>query len=278
MTAQPLHVRRHGRGPAMMMLHGFTGSGQGLESLARSFEDEFEVLVPDLPGHGRSSIHAGYSFDRTVDDLLATLATCGHRDACWLGYSMGARLALACAAREPRCATSLVLVGARAGIADPAEREVRRREDEALAARIEAGGIEAFVDQWMTQPLFATQQRLGDAFLAGARRERLANSARGLAASLRVLGPGAQQPLFDVLARVEAPVLLVAGALDRKFSDLARDLASRLPRAEVREIADAGHAAHLEKPEAFLAAARDFLRRSAAPAATAFTTQVQETA
>lgn len=262
----------------MMLLHGFTGSGQGMESLARSFEDEFEVLAPDLPGHGRSPLPAGYSFTRTVDDLLATLGACGQRHACWLGYSMGARLALACAAREPRCAASLVLVGTRAGIADPVEREERRREDEALAARIEAGGIEAFVDQWMAQPLFATQRRLGDAFLAGARRERLANSAKGLAASLRVLGAGAQQPLFDVLARVEAPVLLVTGALDHKFAELARDLAARLPRAEVCEIADAGHAAHLERPEAFLAAARDFLRRSAAPAAKAFTTQVQETA
>lgn len=278
MTGRPLRVHRRGRGPAMMMLHGFTGSGQGMEGLARSFEDEFEVLAPDLPGHGCSSITAGYSFDRAVDDLLATLEACGHRHACWLGYSMGARLALACAARQPRCAASLVLVGARAGIADPAEREARRREDEALAARIEAEGIEAFVDQWMAQALFATQRRLGDAFLAGARRERLANSARGLAASLRVLGPGAQQPLFDVLARVEAPVLLVAGALDRKFVEVARDLAARLPRAEVCEIADAGHAVHLERPEAFLAAARDFLRRTAGPARSVFTNQVQETA
>jgi 2-succinyl-6-hydroxy-2,4-cyclohexadiene-1-carboxylate synthase len=261
-----------------MLLHGFTGSGQAMAALAECFEGSFEVLAPDLPGHGRSPLPANYSFDAAVADLLATLAAYGHRQACWLGYSMGARLALACAARDPGCATSLVLVGARAGIADPAEREARRQEDEALASRIESAGIEAFVDHWMAQPLLATQRRLGETFLAAARRERLMNTPQGLAASLRVLGPAAQPPLFETLSRIEAPVLLVAGALDRKFATAAQDLARRLPRAEVCVIPDAGHATHLEKPELFLAAAREFLRRNAAPATSALTNQVQETA
>jgi len=278
MNGQPLHVHRRGRGPALMLLHGFTGSGQGMARLAESFEDRFDVLAPDLPGHGRSPVPANYSFDAAVSDLLATLAASGHRRACWLGYSMGARLALACAARDPRSAASLVLVGARAGIADPAERRARRQQDEALAARIETAGIEAFVDAWMAQPLFATQRRLGESFHAAARRERLENRPQGLAASLRALGPGAQPPLFDALAGIEAPALLVTGALDEKFVAIAHDLARRLPRAEVCEIADAGHAVHLERPAAFLAAASEFLHRSPAPAKSASPNQVQETA
>jgi 2-succinyl-6-hydroxy-2,4-cyclohexadiene-1-carboxylate synthase len=277
-NGQPLPLQRHGRGPALVLLHGFTGSAQGMARLAESFEDRYEVLVPDLPGHGRSTVPAGYGFDAAVSDLLATLAASGHRQACWFGYSMGARLALACAARDPGCAAALVLVGARAGIADPAEREARRRQDEALAARIESAGLEAFVDEWMAQPLFATQRRLGESFLAAARCERLAHAPEGLAASLRALGPGAQPPLLDALGQVAAPTLLVAGALDGKFVAAAHDLARRLPRAEVCEIADAGHAAHLERPGAFLAAAREFLRRSPAPAQPASRNQVQETA
>jgi 2-succinyl-6-hydroxy-2,4-cyclohexadiene-1-carboxylate synthase len=277
-SGRPLYLHRRGRGPALMLLHGFTGSGQGMAALAEHFADRFEVLAPDLPGHGRSPVPAGYSFDAAVTDLLATLGASGHRRASWLGYSMGARLALACAARDPGSAASLVLLGARAGIADPVEREMRRKQDEALAAHIEAAGIETFVDEWMAEPLLATQRRLGEAFLAAARRERLANTPEGLAASLRALGPGAQPPLFDTLSRVGVRTLLVAGALDRKFSAAAHDLAQQLPRAEVCEIADAGHAAHLERPEAFVAAAREFLCRCTAPAASASTNQVQETA
>ena len=280
MTGAPLHVERRGQGPALMMLHGFTGSARAMSQTAREFEQAYEVLVPDLPGHGRSAVPArreGYGFVDCADDLVATLTACGHERAHWIGYSMGARLALGCAVRHPERVASLVLVAARAGIADAAEREARRRADEALARRIETGGVESFVDEWMAQPIFATQRRLDPAFLAEARRERLGLGAQGLAASLRALGPAAQPPLFDELPRVAAPVLLVAGALDPAFVAAARDLAAWLPRGELCVIADAGHAVHLEQPAAFVRVAGEFLRRIQSPAHDANTIQIEET-
>ena len=264
-----------------MLLHGFTGSGQGMAEIARTLEQDYETLVVDLPGHGQSTGLVrpdGDGFDECVDDLVATLESAGHRQAHWLGYSMGARLALGCAVRHPGSVASLVLLGGRAGIADPIKRAARRSEDDALAARIETVGVEAFVDEWLAQPMFASLRRRGARFLAEQRRQRLSNSARGLADSLRGLGPGAQPPLFDALPRIDVPVLLVAGALDRKFVALAHDLAGRLPRAEICEIADAGHAAHLEQPEAFVHAVQDFLRRATAPAPSVQLRSVQETA
>lgn len=266
MTGRPLHLERRGRGDALMLLHGFTGSSRSMAGLAQAFEDEYETLAPDLPGHGQSVAPddaARCGFEACVDDLLAALHATGHGRAHWFGYSMGARLALGCAVRRPTAVASLLLVGARAGIADPALRAMRRKEDEALACRIERDGIEAFVDEWMARPLFDTQRRLGPSVLAAARAERLANTARGLADSLRCLGPGAQPPLFDALPRVTAPALFVAGALDDRFVAAAHDLARRMPNAEVCELADAGHAAHLEQPAAFIGVARDFLRRVA---------------
>jgi len=280
-SGRALHFVRHGRGPALVLLHGFTGSGQGMAGIAQSFEQDYETLVMDLPGHGRSAdlVRADADgFDECVDDLVATLESAGHRQAHWLGYSMGARLALGCAVRHPGSVASLVLLGGRAGIADPIERAARCREDAVLAARIESVGVERFVDEWLAQPMFASLRQRGDRFLAEQRRQRLGNSARGLADSLRRLGPGAQPPLFDALPRVDVPVLLVAGELDRKFVSLAHDLAGRLPRAEIREVAGAGHAAHLEQPEAFVHAVQDFLRRATAPAPSVHSRSVQETA
>ena len=281
MSGRALHFVRHGRGPALVLLHGFTGSGQGMAGIAQSFEQDYETLVMDLPGHGRSAdlVRADADgFDECVDDLVATLESAGHRQAHWLGYSMGARLALGCAVRHPGSVASLVLLGGRAGIADPIERAARCREDAVLAARIESVGVERFVDEWLAQPMFASLRQRGARFLAEQRRQRLGNSARGLADCLRRLGPGAQPPLFDALPRVDVPVLLVAGELDRKFVSLAHDLAGRLPRAEIREVAGAGHAAHLEQPEAFVHAVQDFLRRATAPAPSVHLRSVQETA
>ncbi len=281
MSGRTLHFARQGRGPALVLLHGFTGSGQGMAEIAQSLGQDYETLAVDLPGHGQSADLERADtdgFDECLDDLVATLESAGHRQAHWLGYSMGARLALGCAVRHPDSVTSLVLLGGRAGIADPIERATRCREDAALADRIEAVGVEAFVDEWLAQPMFASLRQRGAGFLAEQRRQRLGNSARGLADSLRRLGPGAQPPLFDALPRVAVPVLLVAGALDRKFVALAHDLAGRLPQAEICEIAGAGHAAHLEQPEAFVHAVQDFLRRTTAPAPSVHLRSVQETA
>lgn len=279
MTGAPLHVSRLGRGPALMVLHGFTGSARGMSQAAGAFAQDYEIIVPDLPGHGGSpppAEPAHYGFDDCVDDLVATLVASGHQRAHWFGYSMGARLALGCAVRHPDRVASLVLIAARAGIAEPAEREARRRTDEELARRIEEGGLDAFVDEWMAQPLLATQRRLGPRFLAQSRDERLAHDAHGLAASLRALGPGAQPSFFDALPRVTVPVLLMAGSLDRKFVAAAHELAGRLPHAEFREIADAGHAVHLEQPAAFRVAVEDFLRRAPSPARNEQQIPVQE--
>jgi len=280
-SERALHVEHHGRGPALMLLHGYTGSARSMAGLAHAFGRDYQTLAPDLPGHGRSVAAAcgdGYRFEGCLGDLAVALAASGHRRAHWLGYSMGARLALGCAVRYPEIVNSLVLVAGRAGIADPDERLARRRADDSLAVRIETLGVAAFVDEWLAQPLFATLHRRGPEFIANERRARLANDARGLAASLRALGPGAQPPLFDELPRVRVPVLLVAGALDERFVELARELARLLPQAELCVIPDAGHAVHVEQPAAFVRVASDFLRRAAGPAPSLPSRSVQETA
>ncbi len=278
MSAQALHARRRGHGPALMLLHGYTGRGSDMDELARAFEREFETIAPDLPGHGRSLAQAAHEFDACLDDLVATLAATGQRRAHWLGYSMGARLALAVALRHPERVDTLVLLAGRAGIEDSAERATRLAADEALAARIESIGVEAFVDDWLAQPLFATLARGGPDFMAGQRRARLGNDAQGLAMSLRGLGPAAQPPLFAELPRLDVPVLLLAGELDRRFVAIAHDLARRLPRAEVAIIPDAGHAAHVERPEPFQRIVADFLHRATDPAHPISQPPVQETA
>jgi len=264
-----------------MMLHGFAGTGASMAGLARAFANDFDVVAPDLPGHGHSLARAtepAYDFEDCIEDLVATLAASGHRSAHWLGYSMGARLALGCAVRQPSVVESLVLLAGRAGMRDPDERSARRAADEALAARIESRGIAAFVDEWLAQPLFATMQRFGPQFMARERAARLANDATGLASSLRALGPAAQPPLFDALQRVTVPVLLVAGELDVRFVAAAHELARDLPQAEVCVIPDAGHAAHVEQPEAFLHVVREFLRRVSRPARQDPSPSIQEIA
>lgn len=274
-----LHVTEHGSGAPVLLLHGFSQGSPSMAVVAGELRAGRRVLAVDLLGHGRSDAPedpAAYRMETCAADLAALLSALGAVPADVVGYSMGARAALALAVWEPRAVRSLVLVGGRAGIADPAERRARICADEALAEHILERGIDWFVEHWMALPLFASQRRLAPAVLAAGRRERRSQRPLGLAGSLRGMGAGAQPPLFDRLPGVAAPVLLVTGSEDTRFAALADDLARRLSRARRCVIPEAGHAAHLENPGAFGEALRRFLRevdartaRAEAPAAPA---------
>jgi 2-succinyl-6-hydroxy-2,4-cyclohexadiene-1-carboxylate synthase len=176
-------------------------------------------------------------------------------EATYLGYSMGARFCLHLALSNPELVRGLVLLGGTAGIEDPDEREARRRQDLATAAHLEREGLERFLDDWLTQPLFASLP-LERAF----RAERLENTVEGLRSSLEQAGTGTQDPSWHKLGRLEMPVLVLAGADDTKFATLAERMATTIgANATLALVEGAGHAAHLEQPERFLAVLRPWL-------------------
>jgi 2-succinyl-6-hydroxy-2,4-cyclohexadiene-1-carboxylate synthase len=247
--------------------------------VAAGLRDTHRTLSVDLVGHGRSAAPrdaAAYSMTACVAQLASVLDKLNVHDAHWIGYSMGGRAALAFAVAHPARVASALLVGTSAGILDPQQRAERVRDDEALAERIEREGVEAFVDFWMSQSFLVDARRLGARDVAEARKMRLANSAHGLAASLRGMGSGAQPPLHGGLARVGAPICLAVGEEDLKFRALAVEMAQQLPNARVEIVPEAGHSAHTDNRSAFLELARGFLAeaevRSATPLSAAEST------
>jgi 2-succinyl-6-hydroxy-2,4-cyclohexadiene-1-carboxylate synthase len=257
-----LHVAEMGSGTPVVLLHGFTGSARAMACVAGALRDTHRTLSVDLIGHGRSAAPrdaAAYSMTACVGQLAAALDELGVHDAHWIGYSMGGRVALAFGVAHPARMTSALLVGTSAGIRDPQQRADRVLDDEALAERIEREGVEAFVDFWISQSFLVDARRLGARGVAEARKMRLANSAHGLAASLRGMGSGAQPPLHGALARVGAPICLVVGEEDLKFRTLAEEMSQELPNACVEVVPEAGHSAHTDNPAAFLELARRFL-------------------
>jgi 2-succinyl-6-hydroxy-2,4-cyclohexadiene-1-carboxylate synthase len=176
---------------------------------------------------------------------------------------MGARFCLHLALAGPALVERLVLVSGTAGIDDVGERAARRAADEALADGIERDGVDAFLDRWLAQPLFAHQaERVDPDRQAADRRERRRNTPSGLASSLRLAGTGTQSPLWGRLAELTMPVTLIAGADDPKFVALAGRLADAIgSSARLHIVPNAGHAAHLEQQAAVLALLRAALAR-----------------
>ena len=261
-----VHGSERGSGPAVVLLHGFTGCAAAWDGLAERLAARHRVLAFDLPGHGAAPAPArpdDCGLTRVAAALAARVGAVGVSDAVWVGYSLGGRVALHVALDHPARVRGLVLEGASPGIADPAERRARAAADAALADAIERDGLERFVDAWLAQPLFASQARLPAAVREHERARRLRGSAAGYAAALRALSVGVQASLWSRLGEIRAPVLLLAGEEDVKYCGLARAMADAIRDARLALIGGAGHTAHLEQPRAWLAAVEPFLARAA---------------
>ncbi len=244
-----LHHDIGGSGPRLVLVHGFTQTRRCWGPVAADLATDHELVMVDAPGHGESSaVRADLvTGGRLIGDAGGT--------ATYLGYSMGGRFVLHTALERPDSVRGLVLVGTTAGLEDPDERSARVADDEDRARHLEQVGIATFVDEWLALPLFN-----GLSAEAAARDERLINTVEGLASSLRMAGTGTQVPTWDRLGELAMPVLVVAGALDAKFVDLGERLASCIgPNATFVTVPNAGHTAHLEQPDEFLAHLRPWL-------------------
>ena len=217
----------------MRLVHGFTQTSVSWRKIEDRLPRDWDVQALEVPD--------GL-------DFVATAATLGVRGGTgtWVGYSMGARLCLRLALDRPELVERLVLLSGSPGIESAAERKTRRDDDELLALEVERNGVPAFVDRWLDQRLFETLPR--DAAMVEDRRR--GNTVSRLAHQLRALGHGAQDSLWDRLGSLEMPVLLVTGAYDRKYNDIADRMAEAIGDHARREVVGrAGHAVHLERPE-----------------------------
>jgi 2-succinyl-6-hydroxy-2,4-cyclohexadiene-1-carboxylate synthase len=262
------HVEEHGNGAPLVLLHGFTGSAASWSPLVDELATLHRIIAIDIIGHGSSDAPddpSPYAFEQALRDLAEVTEQLGIGRAAWLGYSMGGRLALAMAVEHPEKVSSLILESATPGIQHDQERLQRAEADHELARRIEVVGIERFVDEWEELPIWESQRLLPAEVLRFQREIRLRNRAVGLANSLRGMGQGAQPSYWDRLGEIEVPVLLMAGALDRKFVGIAGQMGIRIAGAELSVVADAGHAVHLERPQEFLDEVQAFLARCDPP-------------
>ena len=250
-------------GSKLVLLHGFTGSYRTWAPLAGMLGHRYEFVAVVLLGHGSSDSPADpnrYRMERCIDDLLALFDRLELERVNLLGYSMGGRVALHLALVAASRIERLILESASPGLQSPAEREARVRSDRELADSLEREGIKAFVDAWERLPLFASQARLAPEVRAALRAQRLSGDPIGLANSLRGLGAGTQEPVWDRLGDLSQPTLLMAGELDARYRALGRLMAERMPAAQLSVIPDAGHAVHLEQPAQFVEQVLSFLQ------------------
>lgn len=108
-----MHVRVGGKGPAVVLLHGFGDTGDMWAPLAADLAKDHTVVVPDLRGMGLSSIpDSGYDKKTQAGDIRGVLAALGIEHSVVIGHDIGTMVAFAYAARYPQRTDRLVVMDA----------------------------------------------------------------------------------------------------------------------------------------------------------------------
>ncbi|MDQ0157838.1 2-succinyl-6-hydroxy-2,4-cyclohexadiene-1-carboxylate synthase [Robertmurraya andreesenii] len=259
------NVDTYGDGFPVILLHGFTGNMSMWQPFYEKWGKHSKLIAVDIIGHGKTEMtdqKERYRMLSVVDDIFLIMEKLKIQKADFVGYSMGGRLALSFAAKYPTKVRKLVLESASPGLASVEERKERMKQDEKLADFIEEKGIEEFVDYWENISLFESQKRLPSEVQKSQREQRLQNSAKGLANSLRGMGTGAQPSWWGELENIKMSTLLITGSLDTKFCLIAEKMQERLENSQWVNVEGSGHAIHVENCEKFGTIISGFLSKT----------------
>jgi 2-succinyl-6-hydroxy-2,4-cyclohexadiene-1-carboxylate synthase len=236
--------------PTILFLHGFMGDCHDFAQVITNLGD-FCCLSVDLPGHGQTKVQqdSDYQMSNVALALIELLVELNIKQCILVGYSLGGRIALYLAIHFPQYFQRVILESTSPGLSSQLERDRRIVQDSQLAEQLESMDLATFLQQWYSQPLFTSFVQHPNYQAAIARR--LTNDPFKLAKSLRFMGLGTQPALWDKLAEIQVPLLLIVGELDPKFVKLNRLMTQNCLQAKLRIVSHTGHNVHFEHPAKF---------------------------
>jgi len=240
------------KGPPLFLLHSLLSDRASFDAVAPKLSQSFRLIVPELPGFGRSQAVSGGLAD--IADRMAEAvrdAALGE-DAVVLGNGYGGFVALQMAIRHPDIATRLILADSGAAFSASGREAFRN-----MAAAAKANGLAAITDAAMRR-LFAPEFQAQNPALMRERREAfLKTDPQVFRAACAQL---AELDLRGELAKVKIPVLVVVGEHDEATPPpMSQELAALLPDARLKIIPGCAHVPQLQSPKLFLEAISDFL-------------------
>jgi N-formylmaleamate deformylase len=249
------YLRTRGAGPPLVLLHGLAGNGACWSPLARALEGEFDVVMPDARGHGKSSapLH-GYRYNDHASDVVGLIRGLGLATPILLGHSMGGMTAAALASQIGDVIGGVILV-------DPTFLSPQRQREvcDSDVAEQHRRLLSLNKDDMLAQARTRHPHRSSEIveLLAEARLQTRMSA-------FDVLTP--PNPEYrELVSTICVPILLIIGDIDAVVSlETAGELQRLNPCVRVEQIRDAGHGVPYDQPERFEAVVKSFLRRVAA--------------
>ncbi len=250
----------------LVMLHGLQSQSHTFDGFATQVRDDFRVVAPDLRGHGETD-HAvdGYLLERFVADLRALVRHLNLPSLSLVGHSLGSFIAIRFAADYPELVDRLVLEDGGPGLdfetardgstesfvkplgfdtIEDAKAWLRERNPNDSDERLERRVAHTMKQNWAEKWVIRHDHEL---------YWLLAEGSRGLHEQV--------QELWDMLASITCPVLLVRGGESPLLSsEAAQRIVDATGNGTLVEIPNAGHSVHSEKPDEFRQAVVTFLK------------------
>jgi 3-oxoadipate enol-lactonase len=241
-----------GCGTPLLLFHSLLSDRASFDAIAPNLSASFRVIVPELPGFGRSQAVIGTLAD--VSDRMAEVVSEVAREgeAIVLGNGYGGFVALQMAIRHPALARRLILADCGAAFSEQGREAFRN-----MAVAAGSNGLAAITDVAMRR-LFAPEFQGAHPALMQGRREAFLRTDLGVfrAACTQL----AELDLRAELHKVRVPTLVLVGEQDEATPPpMSRELAAGLPDARLKIIAGCAHVPQLQAPSVFLEAIADFL-------------------
>jgi len=245
-----VNAEETGKGTPLVLLHSLLSDRASFNAIAPELAKSFRVIVPELPGFGRSQAVGG-GLAGIAERMAEAVREMGN-DAIVLGNGYGGFVALQMAIRHPGIASRFVFANCGAAFCEEGRQAFRN-----MAAASKANGLATITDVAMRR-LFAPEfQAANPELMADRRAAFLRTDADVFRAACAQL---AELDLRPELHKVRVPALVLVGEQDEATPPpMSHELAAGLPDAELKIIPGCAHVPQLQAPRVFLDAIADFL-------------------
>lgn len=219
--------------PTIVFLHGFLGEPEDWLPVIAHLPCEYQCEALDLNAPD-PLVHAKILLEKQLSSFFL------------VGYSMGGRIAWQLASMFSFALEGMILLGAHPGLDSEEERKERLKSDQYWIDLLQTGDMSDFLQKWYSQPLFATVRKKEELIAKRMKRDPVI-----LADMMRTMSLGRQPKLSPF-----SPTLFLYGIEDVKYGKMYSN------QEFVEAIPDAGHAAHIENPEAVASAIKRFVEEN----------------
>ena len=237
-----------GEGPCLVLLHGYLESGEIWDNFAERIPQGYRLIIPDLPGHGRSGTWgAMHSMDDLAGAIKAILEAESIEKIFLVGHSMGGYVVMAFAELFPEKLLGYSLFHSTC-FADNDDKKLNRDREISLVL---CGRKRQIVLVNIPKSFSMDNVDLMPEEVERARRIALENSDPGIIALLN--GMKARPDRAAVLKDPALPLLLIGGMKDNYMPPEVFDkLVALAPHAQVLRLEESGHMGFIEEPEKVL--------------------------